>query len=290
MKRRKFLKITGIGTVTLVTCSYFYLNDERMERAPLRNGKVIADLHTHPANYKSDQETLEMLCSPGLVGLANINDKRANLLTYEQALKRFSGMVEEIDRGLLAKIKTPLGKAYFTRTQEITGGTHHILAVGFRGDYLPNYRDTRKAVEEVHKRNGIAILNHPYVTPNKDASVIKYRFITAKEENAIKELCEMVDEVEVFNAQCINPTLGIVVPNMKKANGRAEELVKNYGFKGTVSTDTHLRMDQPKMCGIYIDEDGLCIDKLKEDIKTGNFDNDHRQYVSRWSFAMGMFG
>ena len=98
-----------------------------------------------------------------------------------------------------------------------------------------------------------------------------------------------VDEVEIFNAQCINPTLGLVVPNMKKANMRAEQLAVRYKFKGNVATDAHKRFEQVKLCGIYVDEEKLCIDKLKQDIKQGNFSNDYRRYVSRWSFVMGMF-
>ncbi len=289
LTRRQFLALTGLGiTVGTTGIGYAYLNDEKMEPAPRKSGRIITDLHCHPAHYKDDKATLEMLCSPGIVGLTFINHgKTGNILTYGDALKRFSGLVEEIDKGQLARIKNTSG--YFARTQEITGDTFHILAVGFSGDYLPNYIDARKTVEEIHKRGGLAILNHPEVTPDREARVVKYRFVNDKERKQRDELCEMVDEIEIFNAQNINPTFGLIVPNMKKANDDAEVLARGYDFKGIVTTDTHHRLEQPKICGIYIDERDLCLEKLKDDIKTGNFDNSYRRYVSKLSFVLGMF-
>ncbi len=35
---------------------------------------------------------------------------------------------------------------------------------------------------------------------------------------------------------------------------------------------------------------GLTMEKLKSDIQEGKFENDPRQYVSRYSFVRGMFG
>jgi len=280
------LKVAGISAAALAVGSNFYLNDEKMERAPIREGRILADLHTHPSSSGEDEETLEMLCAPGIVGLS-YTMFNSTLLTYENCLERFSGLIEEIDKGMLARIKS--GPGYIARTQEFHESPHHILGVGFEGGYIRDHKDSRKSVEEIHKRGGIAILNHPYATPNKSAKVVKYRFINAEEEKMMRELCDMVDEVEIFNSQCINPTLGIIVPNMKKNNRKAEILASEYGFKGTVSTDAHRRMDQPKICGIYLGEEGLCTEKIMHDIRTGNFDNDYKKYVSRYSFARGMF-
>ncbi|MFH0797934.1 MAG: hypothetical protein V1906_00830 [Candidatus Woesearchaeota archaeon] len=285
MNRRRFMVALGVGALCALGVER-YLNNETMRKAPVREGKIIADLHAHPANYKSNEKTLEMLCSHGLVGLSYWLGAKT-ILNYELVCGRFSNLVSEIDRGMLASIRSPGGDSYFARSQEIECGAHHVLAVGFEGDYLPNFNDARKAVEAIHRRNGIAILNHPYITPqNKFA---RYRFINSGEEEKVRELCQMVDEVEIFNAQCINPTLGIMVPNMKKANALAEKLALQYGHKGTVSTDAHYRMEQPKICGIYVEKEGFCIDKLKHDIASKRFDNDYRRYVSRYSFAAGMF-
>ncbi len=255
-----------------------------MKRAPYVEGKLLADLHAHLANYKSEKETLEILCSPGIVGLSLIDEENCSykILTYEQAYNRFSNLIKEIDKGQLAKISSENGEGYFLRSQEITG-KNHILAFGFEGDYLFNYSDPRKAVEEIHKKKGIAILNHPYViTENYGMNPLKdFRYPNAKEESELKELLDMVDEVEIFNSQCINLLFGILIPNFKKANLKAEKLIENSKFKGTVSSDAHYRIDQPKICGIYISDDNICLDKIKDSVKTGNFDNKYRQYASR---------
>lgn len=250
---------------------------------------MIADLHAHPAKYKDIDATLDMLCSPGLVGLAFAHCMADKVLTYEEVLMKFFPLIDEIDKNALARIRSLHRIGYFTRTQELDCWPHHILAIGFEGSYLPDYIDARKAVEEIHKRNGIAILNHPYTTPDKGAKVIKYRYITPKEEESALELCDMVDEIEVFNAQNINPTFGIIISNMKIANVLAQLLAKKYKFKGIVSSDAHYRTKQAKICGIELEDDTLCIEKLKHDIKTGNFENSNRKYVSRISFIKGMF-
>jgi len=77
---------------------------------------------------------------------------------------------------------------------------------------------------------------------------------------------------------------------MKVANLWAGELAVEHGFKGTIATDTHFRLDQVKHCGIYIPEKDLSIDRIKEDLRTGNFDHTCQRYISRLSFARGMFG
>ena len=256
-----------------------------MKQPQTPEGKIIADLHTHPADYLDKDETLEALCSPGLVGLTHMNGN-PRVLIYEKVLKGYSNAVKEIDRNQLAQIKNGNNIGYIARTQEIDCGLHHILAVGFEGDYLPDYKDARKAVEEIHKKQGIAILNHPYVTPQP--KFVKYRYITSEEEIKVEELCEMIDEIEVFNAQSINPTLGIYVPNMKKSNDQAKKVASKYKFTGTAASDTHRALEQLKIAGIYIPKENLSIERIKDDVPSGNFEA-YEQYVSRWSFLRGMF-
>lgn len=265
-----------------------------MQPAPQKEGKILADLHAHLGNRYVHDKVIQMLSSPGLVGLSHINNV-LRILIYEKAI-HLSG-VKEIDKNMLAEINIAGETGYFCRTQEVIAGSAHILALGFEGDYFKKEdydNDPRKAVEKIHQRNGLAILNHPYVTPNPEARILKYRFINDKEEKVtLYDLCEMVDEIEVFNAQNINPLYGIVVPNMKKANILAEDLaVSNH--KGIACSDAHFRLEQVKICGIYLDEKDLCIEKIKEDIKKGNFERygnaKEGPYVTRRSFFRGMFG
>lgn len=299
--RKQFLQWTAAAgaLIALGTCSYLYLNDEKMRRAPPKEGMIIADLHAHPGNKYDVKETLEMLCSSGIIGLTNqvtkTDPENKKILTYKQAVDRFSNYITEINKGSFARIKTAIGTGYFIKTQEIESGIHHLLAIGWEGEnYFSEDKDARKTVEEIHLRKGLAILCHPYITLNKGARIVKYRLLTSKEEEKMKELCGMVDEIEVFNAQCINPAFGIIIPNMKKANYQAEQLLNHYKqFKGIASSDAHFILEQPKICGIYLDEKELCLEKLKEDIKKGNFErlgnSEKGSYVSRWSFLKGMF-
>ncbi len=262
-----------------------------MQPAPQREGKILADLHAHPGNRYHQAQILQMLSSPGLIGLAQINAQE-QILSYEKAVT-LPG-VKELDRGRLAEIRVGEDKGYFCRAQEVIAGFVHLLALGFEGDYFPDYQEPRQAVEEIHQKNGLAILNHPYVTPNPGAHLIKYRSLNGGEEQRIIfELCELVDEIEVFNAQIINPTYGWFMPK-NRANRRAEELARGKGCKGIACSDAHFRLEQAKICGIYLDLEGLCLDKLKEDIKKGYFERYGQvkdgPYVSRWSFIRGMAG
>lgn len=261
-----------------------------MQPAPVKEGKILADLHAHPGNRYGRDKVIQMLSSPGLIGLTHINDE-TRILSYETAIT-LSG-VKEIDKGRLAEINVGGKKGYFMRTQEVIAGFAHLLALGFEGEYLPNYDDPRQAVEEIHQRNGLTVLNHPFVAPNAGARVVKYRFINRPEKETIMELCEMVDEIEVFNAQMINPTNGFIIPKIR-ANSWAGELARGKRCRGMASSDAHFCLEQAKICGIYLDLEGLCLDKIKEDIKKGSFekygDAKEGPYVSRWSFICGMFG
>ena len=299
MKRREFLKFVAITTGTLAvlgTGSYFYLDNEKMRRAPKKQGKLIADLHTHPGRDHCIDEISNLL-SWGITGLSHINEN-PNILTYDDILNLPN--VTEIDKGLLAKIEYNGNKGYAAKTQEILSD-HHILAVGCK-EYIPSFEDARKVVEEIHKRGGKAILNHPYVIPT-DSWPIKYRLINETEEKKVRELADIVDEIEVHNAQNIN--LIPFIAWMKQANEKAKDrlineteekkvreladmLAKAYNKKGTASSDAHDEYEQIKICGIYVPEKNICIDALKQYIATHNFER-YDNYVSRASFLKGHF-
>ncbi len=281
MNRRTFLKLAGVGAIGIGLFGYAQLN-EKMEKPPKKTGRVLADLHTHPSKHNDPESILEALCD-NLVGLAAINGAR-KILTYGDILG-LNG-VKELDKGFLAKVTFRGKKGYVVRTQEILA-KYHILAVGCE-KYLeePEDMDSRRVVEEIHKKGGVAILNHPYVIPSGSWPV-KYRLINEAEEKEVQELCSMVDEVEAFNGQNIN-----LIPNiawMNQANEKAKKLIAEYGhFKGTASSDTHSRLEQLKTSGIYIPEENLSIEAIKHHIRTGNFER-FEQYVTPVSFLMGHF-
>ncbi len=251
-----------------------------MKVPPEIEGKRLADLHCHPKRDYPAEGIAEML-SWGITGLAPFC-RQHKFLSYEDALQLPN--VREIDLGLFAEIEHNGQRGYFARAQEINAD-YHVLALGcYR--MLPIFEDARIAVEAIHKEGGIAIVNHPYVVENKGHKIIRYRLANEIEEKRLEELCGMIDEIEVFNAQNIN--LFPVVAWMNNANEKAKKLAEKHGFKGTASSDAHRLIGQVKKAGIYLPSDDLCIDAVKEHIKNGNFER-HEQYVSRCSFLKGMF-
>ncbi len=250
--------------------------------------KLLADLHAHPANDRPDEATLEMLCSGMLVGLAHINGN-SRILTYEQATQRFNQYVTEIEPGRLAHIEHPrLGSGYFMRTQEIIMPTHHVLAVGWEGDdYFPSVVEAQDAIDSIHHADGLAILNHPFVTPS-GGSLIKYRVKSDKEIESMHALLESVDAIEAFNAQCISPLFGALVPDMRKANERAAAYAQSHNVPGTAASDTHNRFDQVGRAGIYVNGQNVTTKRLKSDIRHARFEL-KTQYVGKLSFGLGMF-
>ncbi|MCD4666788.1 hypothetical protein K8R47_03185, partial [archaeon] len=197
MKRRDFLITSGAIILTGAIGGKYYLFNKNMERPQSRrDGMIIADLHTHP-NKGNNLETISSFLSEDITGLTETNLSN-RILTYDNA-KNLSGFIE-IDSGLFGRMEYNGKVGYAVKTQEIMSN-HHILSLGLR-EKLEDYPDARKTVEEIHKRGGIAILNHPFVVPS--GNWLRYRLINSKEEQRVKELCEMVDEVEVFNGQNIN--------------------------------------------------------------------------------------
>ena len=291
--RRRLLQVLGIGAVgSAVGSGHFYLNDQDMAKAPRREGRILLDMHTHMPKIE-ESDLVRVLSSHGITGLSCINKKgNEHRLLFEEAL----GLpgVTQIDHSL-ARIQSHYGIGYILRDQELTGSHHHVLAVGVPENYLDNDLDPRKAVELIHHYGGAAVINHPAITPNRNPhigpSYLRYRFLTDEETVVKQELALMADEIETFNAHNISPTFGFLgIPDMRQANAMAEDLAQSSGKKGVISSDGR-RLGQIKLCGIYLDDPGtgICTEYIVDQIKSQNFENDRRQYVSRLSFAIGMF-
>ncbi len=284
--RRKILKIAGISTAILAASSYFYFDNEKMEQAPVLPGKIFCDLHSHPSKDYSVDDLMETLGSPGLTGLAlkHWTEDKEDILTYEQALDLLpSSEIKEIDEGKVARC----GQGYIARTQEILAGRHHLLALGWDGNYFPDYQTIEEAVKDIHAHNGIAILNHPYaITGRKMLRLPK----SAEEQKLIRKAYTLVDEVETHNAFCVN-----IFPyafDYREMNESAETLRKTEfpHFKGTASSDCHHYLDQVKLAGIYIDKERIetkGMAGIKEAILSGDFirygEAQRGPYVSRYN-------
>tara|TARA_Y100000310_G_scaffold124700_1_gene123396 strand:- start:18755 stop:19654 length:900 start_codon:yes stop_codon:yes gene_type:complete len=284
MKRRKLLKIAGLTAASALTANCFYLSetiqDEEMKPGAEIEGKVLCDLHCHPNKYLTTDETADFLGSPGLVGLTQ-RYTSPHILTYEIAKERLQRYndYKEITPGHLAKFQD----GYFARTQEVEADIHHILAIGFHGDYIPDYPNPKEAIAEIHTRSGISILNHPYSIPGGST----FHIAKGKEEERVKSLVPLVNEVEVHNAFNINYYIFF----MKQANQLAEELIQGTGHKGVSASDCHDDIEQAKICGIYIDKDVIeneGIKGIQDAIKFGNFEALKGPYISKWSFTKTM--
>jgi len=277
MNRRRFLKITagtGIGIA-----GFLYLNNTDMRRIAPPQGKILADLHTHPSKDYSIEELLETLSS-GIVGLAE-HYRSSMTLQYKDAIS-LPG-IKEIEKGLLAKVEYKGRTGYIARTQEIRAD-HHILAIGCKR-FIDEATDARKIIEEIHKKGGIAIVAHPGVKTTGN-NLIPYRRIRDDEKPELDEICEMTDEVESFNAYGINLTFGMIIPDMNKANDFAKKLAAEHSLKGIANSDAHFGMEQVLIAGIYLPDEKINTDSIKHNIISGNFERLER-YVSRYSFIKG---
>jgi len=247
-----------------------------MKRPPQKQGQILADLHTHPG-LKQNLDFLVERLTWGITGISQDNDWTTiwNYQDLIEALKTKDGVkVKEINRGLFAEVYNKKQRGYIVKTQEVcANNSHDILAIGCRENF-PNKEDSRKTVEEIHKKNGLAILNHPYA--------IGRRIANESEELRIKKLYQIVDEAETFNAQCIDLIPPLIC--MKEANKKAKELASQYkNIEGIASSDAHYNISPIGTSGIYIPNQDLSIEAIMHYIKSKNFER-HEQYVDSWTF------
>tara|TARA_Y100000310_G_C20659792_1_gene804083 strand:+ start:1296 stop:2195 length:900 start_codon:yes stop_codon:yes gene_type:complete len=295
LTRRRFL-IGAVGSVALAgSGGFWYFNNVSMQKSHEREGKFLVDLHTHTPKGR-EEDLLRLLSSHGITGLSCVNKPgNEHRLLFEEALD-LPG-VTKIDFGL-ARVEYGGSVGYILRDQELTGRQHHVLAVGVPGEYLDDNIELHLAIERIRTEGGASVLNHPFVTPNKNPQIgpdfVRYRLLTDEERAVMYELADEVDEIEICNGQNINPTFGIYVPNMKVANEMAIQMTierLNGRVKGVVSSDARL-YEQTKFRGIYLSRpsgEPLTTEYIVDKIKNNDFENDHQGVVSRWSFVRGMF-
>lgn len=284
------------------------LIDAQQTLAPQIEGYQLADLHAHLSRLKGREETLKCLSSHGILGLTYMDlsntlsgkrQNKRNTLTFEDVLELYAPFIEQIDYAL-TRVDYYSNTGYVMRTQEIRCGVHDILAIGCTGDYLGQFKNPLDAIAEIHARNGAAVLNHPFVVPNDGIlkKIIPYRFANGAERDEIAEILLAVDEIETFNAQCIDPTFGFIdCLDMRAANCLASDVAAASHLNGISASDAHLRLQQAKVSGIYFKEGVISKDRvistpqIVNAIKSHDFlaDERARNYVTFLSFMRGMF-
>ncbi len=288
MDRRTFLtrSLYAASAVGGVLATSLYLNDQSILTAPTVEGYVLCDLHAHLRELSTPQEELLAtlrITSPGVVGITG-RTNNAGILTYEKAVDRLRLHVSfsEIAPGRFCRF----GLGYALRTQEINVGTHHMLAIGIQGEYLPSFDSIDEAVDAIHQQDGLAVLAHPYTVANG----FTFRLAKEREEDRIRSACAAVDLVEVHNGQNVNLIPGFM---MAESNKLAASLAETqcYGEREDslhviASSDAH-HPEQIKTSGVYVAEDSLeSIEALKEALQTPlPF---HAGTVSRGSFIKGL--
>ena len=286
-RREALIGLGVIGIVGFGTYSKVYLHNGQLKRLKPKNGKIPADLHVHLNKDCDPIKVREVLSQPGLVGLTRYHVPN-NLLSYQE-IKNYPEF-EEIkgEEGILGKLTYNGSSGYVLNCQEITNFKHHISALGCKDTITAS--SLEDVVKEIHEQGGIAILNHPYVVPSGKwwpPWEAKYRPINEEEKRINEILVELVDEVEVFNGQCINLLPGII--NMNPANEMAKKFAEDHGFKGIATSDAHGReYGQILTSGIYIPDQDLTFKRLKQYIKNQEFEA-VGNYIPGNSFIRGHF-
>jgi|SRR3989344_1244120 len=288
LDRRNFFKFAAaIGASTLLAKEG--LDSIEMKQYAVIDGSLLADLHTHPSRNASIEDQLDTF-SKGINGITSLLGIERYVKYEDLVLLK---EVEEIDKGLFARVVYKGGLGYIINTQEVEAlkPSLHILALGCR-KRIYDHQDPRDIVEDIHLQNGVAILNHPFVVPSGDK--FRYRLLNRYEESKMRELLDMVNQVEIYNGQCIDIFFGIQQGvlgriNMQKANKKAQKLVEGTRFKGSAASDTHGELAQVRTSGILIPNNYVSLEGIKDCIINNRFER-YEGKISVPSFFLGHFG
>ena len=285
MNRRIFLagSAYAVSAASGLLASYLYLDDQPLLPAPPIKRYVLCDFHTHTRMSTPLDRIRSMLGSSGLMGITARSDN-TGILTYEKAVEllRSSPRFSELTPGQLAKFD----QGYFLRTQELNAGIHHLLALGWEGNYFPAFNTLEEAVQDIHAQRGLVGLMHPYTI----AEGSYFRVASAQEMGQISDACAVVDFVEVHNSQNINLFPGFM---LGKSNTLARSLVQSQceGKRSDVpldmvSSDAH-HPEQVKTSGVYVPETSVeRLETLKEALR--DRPSYHAAPISRGSFLKGL--
>ncbi len=279
MNRREVLKSLGIlaGGTGLLTSGYLYIEDKNMKKLKPKEGRIPADLHVHLYRFLDPSIVRKTLSQPGLIGLADYTVPNELLNFYD--LRKYPEF-REIDPGILGTFTYNGNTGYVLNVQEVTL-EHHISALGCKKNIVS--MSLGEAIEEIHEKMGLAILNHPWVVPSGD--IFRYRSINDDEKRTIDWIAREVDGIEVFNGQCIDLFPPIDRVNMEFANKKAKEYAQHLGYKEFATSDAHW-YTQALTSGIFIPDQDLTFNKLKQYIKSGDYFIEGNP-VSRISFVKG---
>lgn len=250
MRRRKFLKtlvfgglsVTGIASYNIGTWGFSEINkfiaDSFKNEIP-RNPRKLDDSHAHfnpPKNELELKVFLNTLLSKIDRQAITSEEGSRSLLSYSELVERIKNSdvknyysIE--NKGLVSIIRKDNLKTEIYHSQEIrTLEGFHIIAEGCEKD-IPNHINASKAIDEIHKQDGIAIIAHPFTV---ERGPLIFWYLNKEQKKLLEEeLLPKADSVEVFNARNIF--------HMALSNSKIKYLMKNYSntIKGIAVTDTH---------------------------------------------------
>jgi len=246
-----------------------------------------ASLHNHStwSNKRVDQR-----CTKNLADLIDI--------CFQKDVGIFALTDTNTDAGFKALIKDPeryLGKAFeysnlgdvvlrldkkkesdensqtlfFLKGQELHRKAGHLTAIGYEGDleFSEDSYDVEKAIREIHRQKGIALLDHPFNTLIGGIGQEKTSCL-------FFEANDRPDGIEAFNAQNFL--------FMKKYNTQADEFCEEYNVPGIAVPDSH-RGEVDLACTyfpkhvIWTDSGKNFINSFRKAIKEKIFFRDRKQ-------------
>lgn len=158
---------------------------------------------------------------------------------------------------------------YFLKGQELHRKAGHLTAIGYEGDleFSEDNYDVENAIREIHRQNGIVLLDHPFNTIAGGVGEEKtyYLFFEANDR---------ADGIEAFNSQNFL--------FMKKYNKQAEKFCEKYDVQGIAVPDSH-RGDVDLACiyfpkhVIRVDSGRNFINSLKKAIREKTFFRHRKQ-------------
>lgn len=250
----------------------------------IKNDELYMDTHMHiymPEKYPN--------------GIEDIVDKvmeKVDIITvmlHEQGmdtlgLETFKKKVEENpkyeikDYGKYVEVKTENDKLIAIKAQELRDNYgRDVLAIGCDG-LIGHHPTLREFVEEIHKRNGIAIIAHPMTINNE--GFFPFRLANKKEIKNLENIYYEADSIEEFNSQ--NYLW------MYHSNILAELFSKEHNILGTAGSDTHGDLEQIGLSGIIIKANLLGMDNLIHDLKNivrNKKFRIHKEYTNPINFA-----
>jgi len=288
--RRRILKVGAYGAVfvaggaTGVLFDAFYVNTGENRAPPVlrrANGQqddlILCDFHAHISNSWDREEVIEVLRSPGLIGLAYKpveEGQESSILNFRQAIDWIHEMglehlLTELTPGKLARF----GDGYFCNNEEVQGGEHSFILIGV-DDYLPNYDDPFKLISDVHAL-GLERPTLEFSTPFVVNGLEPVSLDDYQRVRQIMTIMPKVDLVEILDSYAID-YLPLERFQTKRTNLYAsialEEIQTENGPFPTVGSDSHRDPTHALITGNYVEESKLqSMATLNHALRTGNF-------------------